>query len=442
MFRKFQICAQKNSEYRKKVNEFRNINKLEKDSDSDSETNLEIFASTSDFFLSTNSIMSEPNFQELRLLLDIIPNFSGNKCELQNFVSACNETLAYYPQASEPLKKILFRGILNKLRGKALTLISSRADLDTWDKVKEALRSAFADQRSFTCLLYELHSLKRGMKESPFDFGLRCQYIRSLIYSSISSDSTLSAEEKKAQNSSTEQLVLMTFFKYLPPQIQPIVRMKNPKTLEDAMTYLTEEENFLSITSDVRRVSTPNWLSHSSNNNKFSNTPQNNNHSPQPSTSRHPTQAHRQPFPSQPVPINSRRIPQHFSSSQQTFGKPPNVNVWQPKNQTPTYTPTPMSTVSKQTSTNRNFVQAQPQSIFHTEEPYDSEDVYTNHYDYANSNPEYYTETNLEYINYNEEQNDPEQSQVIEPAYNHAYSENKFTPSENFHAPASGTDHT
>ena len=88
---------------------------------------------------------------------------------------------------------------------------ASRIELDTWDKVKEILKLGLTDQRSFTCLLNELHSLKPNVKETSYNFAIRCQYFRSLIITSITNDVTLSVNAKLAQIKNTEKLLLITF---------------------------------------------------------------------------------------------------------------------------------------------------------------------------------------------------------------------------------------
>ena len=177
MFSGLKETARKNKKFRKQVRDLATIS-----SESESETQSFSEKSPFDYPISAFNFdksdsevenlitdianinllpnMSENiNYQQLRLFLDIIPNFESDPCELNNFIAACDKTIYNFRTENDTIKKLIFRGILGKLKGKALTLISSRTELDSWDKVRDVLKLSFSDQRSFTCLLNELHSL-------------------------------------------------------------------------------------------------------------------------------------------------------------------------------------------------------------------------------------------------------------------------------------------
>lgn len=196
MFRDFKNTAKKNKNYRKNIS---NLARIESESESESpekspldypitafnfdkssQTNTEVddlALSLSQIDIQSPNMPNETNFQQLRLFLDTIPTFNGDPCELNNFLAVCNETFVTFQNENESIKKLIFRGIIGKLKGKALTLISSRLELDTWEKVREVLRVSFSDQRSFNCLLHELHSLRPYPRENSYTCGVRCQYV-------------------------------------------------------------------------------------------------------------------------------------------------------------------------------------------------------------------------------------------------------------------------
>jgi hypothetical protein len=217
MFNKFKESYRKNKEFPKQIQKFR---KPDSDSDSDSDSHLDsdidyLISEINKIDLSDNIIiaqnkMSEVNYSEVRLFLDIIPHYSGDPCELNNFIAACDEVTAQYAN-NQNLTKLIFRAILGKLKGKALMIISSRVELTTWEQVKIILKSAFSDQRSFTCLLQELHQIRPQQKENSYSFGIRCQYLRSLIFSSINNNYLLSQPEKLAQINNIKKLILIQF---------------------------------------------------------------------------------------------------------------------------------------------------------------------------------------------------------------------------------------
>ena len=303
--------------------------------------------------------MAETNYQELRLFLDILvfPRFSGEPCELNNFIAACDEVYTQYQNSTELIKKLIFRAILGKLQDKALILISSRIELDTWDKVKHILRISFTDQRLFTCLVNELHSLKPNTKETSYNFAIRCQYFRSLIITSINNDVTLSVNAKLAQIEYIEKLLLITFLKYLRYNIQTGVRLKNPTCIEEAMTYLIEEENVMSLCTETRKNSVqqvPNPVIKAPINNTF--TRQAPQYGSYPFQAQPSTFGYRPNFPSQSIQITPRNLPEKkYFTNQQVFGKP--KNVWKPTGQAPKEPVTPMSVVTKQSVPTRNVQQ-------------------------------------------------------------------------------------
>ncbi|KAG5868098.1 hypothetical protein JTB14_022442 [Gonioctena quinquepunctata] len=97
--------------------------------------------------------MADPiNYQELRLFLDSIPIFSGEPCELNNFCTACDEIFQQYHNASEAVKKLIFRAIISKLKAKALILVSSRIELTTWGEVKVILKQYLQEKKKLTNL--------------------------------------------------------------------------------------------------------------------------------------------------------------------------------------------------------------------------------------------------------------------------------------------------
>jgi len=500
MFSGLKETAKKNKKFRKQVRDLANIS-------SESESESETFSEKSPFDYPINAFnfdfksdsevenlitdianinlspnMSENfNYQQLRLFLDIIPNFESDPCELNNFIAACDDTFLTFRTENDTIKKLIFRGILGKLKGKALTLISSRTELDDWDKVKEVLKLSFSDQRSFTCLLNELHSLKPHPKETPYNFGIRCQYFRSLIFTSINNDSSLLATAKIAQIGNIEKLLLVTFIKYLPHQIQTGVRLKNPTCLEEAMNSVIEEENFLSLCNETKKNSSqqlpmPSFKAPTNQGyqqtyyGRFTPqtfTPTFSGYRPnfsghRPNFSGQPF-GFRQTFPSQPINMTPRNLPEKkYFTNQQVFGKPSKTNVFKPTGQTPKETPTPMDTLSRQTlmprstfqSTARNptqnfsfrnrtpnmFQPSQSRPAFQFEELYNMENPEENEQYYQNLEQYQEEEYCIPELTYNDGIG------IEEQQYNDTVEHTSYVPSENtqenFSKEASSTNST
>ena len=178
------------------------------------------------------------------------------------------------------------------------------------------------------------------------------------------------ATAKVAQIGNIEKLLLVTFIKYLPHQIQTGVRLKNPTCLEEAMNNVIEKENFLSLCNETKKCTgqqmpmpsfkAPSNLGYQQTyNGRF--TPQTFTHNfsgyrqnfiGKPS-------GFRQIFPSQPINIAPRNLPEKkYFTNQQVFGKPRKTNVFKPTGQTLREVPTPMDTLSRQTQMPKTTFQA------------------------------------------------------------------------------------
>lgn len=193
------------------------------------------------------SNMTQPNtnYQLLRLYVDTIPHFDGNPHILPVFLDHCETMIQNFRSANDAtLNSFILRAIISKLNGRALSLIGSRIELRSWNEIKSALILCFDDQRNIDCLVQDLIILRPSKNETPYNFGMRCQDARSLIISKINS-LDLTKEEKLLRIQNYNELSLKTFIRGLSGQIQNNIRLRNPDSLEQAMSLLIEEENFL-----------------------------------------------------------------------------------------------------------------------------------------------------------------------------------------------------
>lgn len=136
----------------------------------------------------TNLDLQTEKMTELKPMhLDAVPNYDGDPATLSNFISACDYilTFANRTNASDPINNFLLRTILSKLIGRAAILIGNRDDAVSWPRIKELLIQFFGDQRDENCLVRDLMSLKPEKNETPYQFGIRCQDVRSLILNAL-----------------------------------------------------------------------------------------------------------------------------------------------------------------------------------------------------------------------------------------------------------------
>lgn len=204
----------------------------------------EIFEQNSETNMSLNN--AQPiNYQLLRLYIDTIPNYDGNPHTLGIFTDNCENLIAtfFYPN-NQTINNFILRAIIGKLVGRALSLIGSRTELRTWEEIKSSLNLSFGDQRNLDCLIQDLIVMRPNKNETTYNFGMRCQDARSLIISKLNTMGMPNIE-KIIHLRSYDDLALKTFIRGLSGQIQMNVRLRNPDSLEKAMSLVIEEENFL-----------------------------------------------------------------------------------------------------------------------------------------------------------------------------------------------------
>lgn len=191
--------------------------------------------------------MATPNYQFIKYQADNIPNFDGNSKQLCRFLRSCEHFLLNHQNPNTPDAPInicLFDTIIGKLKGRAADIIASRVELDSWQKVKDSLIVTFSDQRSEDCLVQDIISMKPIRNEPIQNFALRLQDARSLLCIKINNSDDLDPV-KLIKIQQYDELCLKTFINNLDYHTQLVVRLKNPNSLEQAMAFVREEENFL-----------------------------------------------------------------------------------------------------------------------------------------------------------------------------------------------------
>jgi hypothetical protein len=191
-------------------------------------------------------VNNSTNLSLLKLYVDTIPTYDGNVNTLEVFINSCDYLFTTFGTLANDVNAYLLRVVISKLTGRALILIGTKTDLNTWDLLKNALRLSFGDQRNLDCLEQDLLTLFPFKNEPPLEFGKRIQIVRSKLESKLGSVSVteMCINTKRVYSNQYNKLALKTFIRGLQPQLQNIIRLRNPDTLEKAMAYVTEEENF------------------------------------------------------------------------------------------------------------------------------------------------------------------------------------------------------
>lgn len=263
--------------------------------DSDSESDLDIDNQNNDLFANTLTINMNPNnqqaqaqipvqvqaqpinYQLLKLYIDTIPTYDGNPHTLNLFINSCENLFRQFVNPHDvQFNSFLLRAILGKLTGRALSLVGSRIELVEWHQIRDLLQLSFGDQRNIDCLIQDLITLQINKNETPYNFGMRCQDARSLIVAKLNSLPGVPPEEKIIKMNTYNDLALKTFIRGLTGQLQNNIRLRNPNSLEQAMSFVIEEENFLYSTFKTNSLNSHNYapnrrMTPSSNSKPFNN---------------------------------------------------------------------------------------------------------------------------------------------------------------------------
>lgn len=174
-------------------------------------------------------------------MIKIIPLFDGDKRHLNLFIRKCEYIINKYRGSGEQNLYVM-HAITSRLAGNAAALISEREDIVTWEEFKELLIQHFGDPRSEECLAIELETLRIRNGESFLDFCNRIQSVRSILISKVNrlSSSTMRESKITIYNNTS----LNVFLYNLPENMVRIVRLKEPSTLEQALSFVLEEVNF------------------------------------------------------------------------------------------------------------------------------------------------------------------------------------------------------
>lgn len=404
------------------------------------------------------------NYTLLKMYTDTITPYNGDQNTLNGFQSACDFLFTTYNSTNDPiLSNYLLRIVRMKLINHAQILVGCRMELDTWDKIKNALTDCFGDKRSLECLEQDLFMAMPNRNENSLDFAKRLQVLRSTLAQKINSfpNTHMDGATKLIHLRQYDQVCLRAFIRGLPAQLQSIIRLKAPDCIETAMSLIIEEDNFQYMQNlyknpgqskpisknqiqtryptqnfnqnNQNRYQTPNYnQNYLTNNNNYQQqanyTPNYDSQFRQPQITNQNNNPQTSQFPKGPINIQSRYVPQkNFPTNRQVFGPP--KNVFKPTGQVPTNKPEPMSTRSRYTMPKQSFQSNQyfkpsgpknfiSQELFQIEENASqlNEAIDDNVY---STDPE-------EYQAYNHQNNDPnEYNYTPEEYYTNSYENNQ-----------------
>lgn len=407
--------------------------------------------------ISTKMTELKINWELFKSKLDNIRNFDGDSNTLNKFIKRCESFIDSYSSMNSPdLEKHIFECIQEKLIGRAEVMVGNRAELNDWVSLKNALIQCFSDRRDIDCLVQELTRTRPFKNEHLLNFGSRLQLLRSNVIQRVSNDTNLNREQKLCHISYFDKTALNTFIAGCTGTLKNNMHIKTPKSLEDAIAYVTEFENFERLYGQCNNVfdkpknnfqnpkhntnnfGNQNFNSYNQNNpnnsfnnqnpqNNFSNYRQNNVPNFNNTNYNHQNHQNKPAWPCQPINIQTRQVPpQRFPTNREVFGPP--VNVFKPKPIPPGQLPKPepMSTTSRIPSLNssRGFSQNSynRNRMFDRNPNFNFQELYSNDC----STEENYTDSTENYCDQNttDYNQDEDTNQYID---NNQYNEYQYT---------------
>lgn len=180
----------------------------------------------------------QPDFEiGLELLCKFIKPYDGSRETLNSFLINCNNA---FEMASDRQRPILFKYILCQLSGKA-GLACSIKEFNSWEQLKDFLKSQFSDQKHYAHLLTELQEAKQRANENVSQFSLRVETYLSQLLTEVSQSNT-KVKDLSGRVAAMEDLALHHFIMGLYPRISNIVRCRSPKNLNEAINMANSEE--------------------------------------------------------------------------------------------------------------------------------------------------------------------------------------------------------
>lgn len=204
--------------------------------------------------------------------LNNIKPFDGDCNTLNKFILKCDKLIQTYSiHNNNELNSHIFDCVQEKLIGRAEVMVGNRSELTNWESLKAALQQCFSDRRDTDCLVQELTRTRPYKGEHLINFGTRLQLLRSNVAQRISNDLNLTQEQKLCHIKYYEKTALNTFIAGCTGTLKNNMHLKRLNSLEDAMAYVVEFENFEKLYGNLNNSQNQNNFGSQNKQNIFSN---------------------------------------------------------------------------------------------------------------------------------------------------------------------------
>lgn len=180
----------------------------------------------------------------MTFLIKFIKRFDGNREELNSFLADCNRG---FEQATAKQKLILLDYViiigLWQISGKAKAACVNRS-FKNWKDLKTYLKTMYADTKHKAQLLCELTTLKQSQGENLSAFTCRMEACLKRTINSMTQDVDLTIDTKTLEGKleMLQEIALNRFTYFTSPVISGALRIREIKTLNEAITIAKAEE--------------------------------------------------------------------------------------------------------------------------------------------------------------------------------------------------------
>lgn len=179
--------------------------------------------------------------KDIMTFVSHLPPFDGSPRYLDRFITSVEEILMLTRGADQtPYGLLTLRAIRNKIIGRADETLELANTPLIWDEIKSNLTRMYSNKKTEACLLSELQHFADNLSLGQLFFGI--SKIKSQLFSSFQSngESTAVIEAKKTLYN---QVCLNTFIKGLREPLKTLIRLKDPKTIEQAYEQCKVEQS-------------------------------------------------------------------------------------------------------------------------------------------------------------------------------------------------------
>lgn len=192
-----------------------------------------------------NQVRQEQDFK-ISFLCSLIPkSFDGNRLELYEFISNCDNANKF---ASNAQKEPLLAFIISRLTGNAKAQLRDKI-VDEWEELQNILLQLYSDKKHYTQLMEELNTIKQSISEPVVNFYNRIENLTTRILNSISNKSV---SEKRGRSETISEIALQRFMYHSLPDISRFLRGRDFSTISSALTAALEEERALQMYKNTR----------------------------------------------------------------------------------------------------------------------------------------------------------------------------------------------